>query len=184
MWFGQLGGDDAGLDERDPDVGQQLLAQRLRPAVEAPLGGGVDAVAGAGGAAGDGGDVDDVAAAVGGAVLELVEEDLGGGDGAEEVDLDHLPVVVALVGVERAEQHDAGVVDQDVGAAELVLDALGGGDEAVAVGDVGGDGDGAVAELVGERGDAVERGARGARRGSRRRPARGRWPRRCRRRRR
>ena len=61
---GQLGGDDAGLDEGDPDVGEQLLAQRLRPAVEAPLGGGVDAVAGAGGAAGDRGDVDDVAAAV------------------------------------------------------------------------------------------------------------------------
>ena len=53
-----------------------------------------------------------------GAVLELVEEDLGGGDGAEQVDLDHLPVVVALVAVERAEQHDAGVVDQDVGVAE------------------------------------------------------------------
>ena len=91
-----------------------------------------------------------------GAVLELVEEDLGGGDRAEQVDLDHLPVVVALVGVEGTEQHDAGVVDQDVGAAELVLDALGGGDDAVAVGDVGLDGDGPVAQLVSERGDAVE----------------------------
>ena len=109
---------------RDADVGQQLLPQGLRPAVDAPLGGGVDAVAGACGAAGDRGDVDDVGATLGCAVLELVEEDLGGGDGAEQVDLDHLPVVVALVGVERAEQHDAGVVDQDVGAAELVLDAL------------------------------------------------------------
>ena len=57
--------------------------------------------------------------------------------------------------VNGAEQHHAGVVDQDVGAAELVLDALGGGDERVAVGDVGLDGDRAVAELVGERLDAV-----------------------------
>ena len=70
-------------------------------------------------------------------VLELVEEDLGGGDRAEQVDLDHLAVVVALVGREGAEEHDAGVVDQDVRAAELVLDALRCGDEAVAVGDVG-----------------------------------------------
>ena len=120
MWFGSSVATTPGSMSGDADVGQQLLAQRLRPAVDAPLGGGVDAVAGAGGATGDRGDVDDVAAAV----LELVEEDLGGGDGAEQVDLDHLPVVVALVGVEGAEEHDAGVVDEDVGAAELVLDAL------------------------------------------------------------
>ncbi len=53
------------------------------------------------------------------------------------------------------EQHHAGVVDQHVGAAELVLDALGRGDERVAVGDVRGDRDRAAAELVGESLDAV-----------------------------
>ena len=155
MWLGSSVATTPGSMSVDSDVGQQLLAQRLRPAVEAPLGGGIDAVAGPGGAAGNGGDVDDVATAVGGAGLELVEEDLGGGDGAEEVDLDHLPVVGALVGGERAEEHDAGVVDQDVGAAELVLDAPRRGDEAVAVGDVGGDGDGVVAELLRDCGEAV-----------------------------
>ena len=89
------------------------------------------------------------------AVAELVEEDLGGGHRAEQVDLDHLVLLGALVGGERREQHDAGVVDQDVCAAELVLDALGGGDDRVAVGDVGLDGDRAVAELVGQRLDAL-----------------------------
>jgi hypothetical protein len=57
--------------------------------------------------------------------------------------------------VNRREQHDAGVVDQDVGAAELVFDALGGGDHRDAVGDVGRDGDRAVAEVMGQRLDAV-----------------------------
>ena len=118
---GQLGRDGAGLDHDHADVGLQLLAQRLRPAVHAPLRRGVGGVAGAGGAAGDRRDVDQVAAAV----AELVEEDLGGGHRAEQVDLDHLALVGALVGGERREQHHAGVVDEDVGAAELVSDALG-----------------------------------------------------------
>ena len=87
-------------------------------------------------------------------MLELVEEDFGGGDRAEEIDLEHVPVVVALSGVERAEEHDAGVVDEHVRAAELLLHALGGGEDAVAVGDVCLDG--AVAELVGEGGDTVD----------------------------
>src|SRR3954447_25418010 len=59
-----------------------------------------------------------------------------GSQGAEQVDLDHLPVVVALTAVERPEQHDAGVVDQDVGAAEFLAPPVGGRHEAGAVGDV------------------------------------------------
>ena len=59
-----------------------------------------------------------------------------------------------LVG-EGREQHDAGVVDQDVGPAEFGLDPVGGLDDRVAVGDVGLDGDGAVAELAGQGLDAV-----------------------------
>ena len=72
----ELGGDHARLDECDPYAGEQLLAQGLGPAVEAPLGRGVDAVAGSGGAAGDRLDVDDVTATLDTALLELVEEDL------------------------------------------------------------------------------------------------------------
>ena len=59
------------------------------------------------------------------------------------------------LGGEGGKQHDAGVVDQDVGAAELGLDPIGGRYEGVAVGDVGLDGDRAVAELVGQGLDAV-----------------------------
>ena len=70
--------------------------------------------------------------------------------------LDHLAVVGALLGTEGAEQHHAGVVDQHVGAAEFAVHALRGGHERVAVGDVGSDGDGAVAKLVSERLDAVD----------------------------
>jgi len=72
----ELGGDDARLDDGDPLVGKQLLAQGLGPAVEAPRGRRADAVAGACGASGDGGEVDDVSATLGGAALELVEDSL------------------------------------------------------------------------------------------------------------
>jgi len=64
-------------------------------------------------------------------------------------------MVIVCLRIERAEQHEAGVVDEDVGAAELSLDSCGGLDDGAAVGDVGLDGDGAVAELVGQRLDAV-----------------------------
>jgi hypothetical protein len=121
--------------------------QPLRP----PLRRGVGGVAGTGCPPGNRGDVHEVAAAA----AELIEEDLGGGHRAEEVDLDHLALLGALVGRERGEQHHAGVVHQDVGAAELIVDALGRGDERVAVGDVGRDGDRAIAESVGQSLDAV-----------------------------
>src|SRR4051794_433141 len=61
-----------------------------------------------------------------------------------------IAAVLALLAVKRAEEHDPGVVDQGVCAAELVLHALSGGDERVADGDVGLDGDGAFAQLVGQ----------------------------------
>src|SRR5215216_3083201 len=149
---GEFGGDGAGLDEGDADVWQELSAQGFRPPVEAPFGGRIDAVASTRSPAGDRGDVDDVAATG----LELVEEDLRGGDRAEEVDLDHLPVVVALITAEGTEQHDAGVVDQHVRAAQLLPHAFGGRNDAVAIGDVGLDGDGAVAEVAGKGSDAVK----------------------------
>ena len=156
MWLGSSVATTPGSIRVTRTSGSSSWRRDSDQPLSAPLGRCVDAVAGARGAAGDRGDVDDVPAALGGAVLELVEEDLGGGDRAEQVDLDHLPVVGALVGGEGAEQHHAGVVDQDVRATELLLDALGGGDDAVAVGDVGLDRDGAVAELVSDGGDAVD----------------------------
>jgi hypothetical protein len=52
-----------------------------------------------------------------------------GGHRAEQVDLDHLALLGALVGGEQGQQHHAGVVDQHVGAAELVVDALDGGED-------------------------------------------------------
>jgi hypothetical protein len=89
------------------------------------------------GATGDGRDVDDVSASVGCGCPELVEEHLGSGDRAEQVDLDHPAVVVALVGGERAEQHDAGVVDEHRRTAELGLHTVCRREQTVAVGDVG-----------------------------------------------
>ena len=56
---------------------------------------------------------------------------------------------------EGCEEHDAGVVDEDVDRAEFLTDAFGGGDDRVAVGDVGLDRDCAVAEFVGEGVDPV-----------------------------
>jgi hypothetical protein len=91
---GQFGRDDLRFDDHDADIGLQFLTQRFRPAVEAPFGGGVDRVAGPGGAAGDGGQIDQVATAV----AELVEEHLRDGHGPEQVGLDHAAVVVVPFG--------------------------------------------------------------------------------------
>jgi hypothetical protein len=114
------------------------------------FGRGVGGVAGASRTSGDRGDVDQVAAAL----AELVEEDLGRGHSAEQVDLDHLALLGALVGGERPEQHHAGVVDEHVDAPELILAAWRR-RRRVAVGDVCLDGQCSVAELVGDRLDAV-----------------------------
>jgi len=61
-----------------------------------------------------------------------------------------------LIGVERTGQHDAGVVDQGIGGAELLANAVGGGNDAVAISDVRFNGDGPVAQFVRESGDAIE----------------------------
>lgn len=71
------------------------------------------------------------------------------------VDVDHVPVVVALGGRERAEQHDAGIVDQYVRTAEFLLHVLGGGDELFTVGDVRLDRECARPKLSGEGRDPV-----------------------------
>ena len=76
-------------------------------------------VAGAGGPSGDGGDVDQVSAAV----AELVEEHFGCGHRAEQVELDHPSRLLTLPAAERAEEHHASVVDQDICATEVLLAA-------------------------------------------------------------
>lgn len=101
----------------------------------------MDAVAGSSGAPGHRGDVDQVAAGAVAGVLQLLQDDLGSSDRPDEVDLDHGPVVRALLGGEWAQQHGAGVVDQNVGTTELVLDPSGGDHGGVAVGDIGFEGD-------------------------------------------
>jgi hypothetical protein len=65
------------------------------------------------------------------------------------------PVLCARVRGEGRSQHHARIVDEDVGAAKLLLLALGGGDDRVAIGDIGFDGDRAGAELADEGLDAV-----------------------------
>jgi hypothetical protein len=64
-------------------------------------------------------------------------------------------VLFALIRCEGRRQHDAGVVDEDIRAAELALHALGGGDDRLAVRDVRLDGDRAVAKRVGKGLDTV-----------------------------
>ena len=74
---------------------------------------------------------------------------------AQQVCLDHAAVVAVLVGSKGAEQHDAGVVDEYVGAARLGLLALRRRHKRIAVGYVRLDGDGSFTELVAQGLDAV-----------------------------
>jgi hypothetical protein len=148
---GQFCRHGARLNDHDAYVGLKLYAERLRPAVHSPFCCRIGRETGRGDAPCDGRDVHQVAA-IG---AELVEEDLGDCHRPEQVGLDHAPVLFALVRGEGRRQHDARVVDEDIRAAELPLHALGGGDDRVAVRDVGLDGDRAVAELVGKGLDAV-----------------------------
>jgi hypothetical protein len=71
-------------------------------------------------------------------------------------------MLYALIGAERRGKHDAGVVDEDVRPAELLLDAVGRDDDRFAVGDVGLDGDRAASELFGQGLDPVGRRASSA----------------------
>ncbi len=59
------------------------------------------------------------------------------------------------VGVEGREEHDAGVIDQDVGAAQLGLDAISSRGQGVIVGDIGLDGNCAIAQFIGKSPDPV-----------------------------
>ena len=124
----------------------QLLAQRLAEAHDRVLGGAVRRAAGEAELARRRCDVDKVAAP---AAREALERELRAEDHAVQVDVDHpLGAGVRLVD-ERADGHDAGVVDQDVERPEPVLDLVEKRAEAGAVGDVERQPNRPVAELVG-----------------------------------
>ena len=115
-------------------AGSHLLAQRLRERVHAELRQVVDRRAEVREAAGDGRHVDDVAAAL---LAHDRQRRVRAVQEAEQVHLDH-PAPLARVGADHGpEQHHAGVVDEHVEPAQLLLGAR---DERVRlclVGDVG-----------------------------------------------
>ncbi len=137
----QLGRDRARLDQSDPHVAPgHLLAQRLAEGADPELGRVVDAAAGAGDAPGYRGDVDHVGdpARLAGRRLEQVgHRRVGGVEEAEQVDLDHLLPFVDRGVDHGAEQHHAGVVDQDVEPAQLGGDPRHRGPGLLALADVG-----------------------------------------------
>src|SRR5450756_1466840 len=135
---GQLGGDGARFNDDHTYAGlNEFLAQSVRPGSEAPLGGVVNRVVGAGRAPCDRADVDDVALSGD----KLRQKDVADEQHAGEVGVDHAPPLVDLAGGERREQHDAGVVDEYVHRAERGADNVRRVQDGVAVLHVGDAGD-------------------------------------------
>ena len=120
--------------------GAELLGEHAGDGIDRALGAGVDRAVRRRHAADDGADVDDA-----GAFAEVLDRGLRGEQEAEDVDVEHLVEVFFGDGLDGRELVDAGVVDEDVEAAE-VLD--GGVDDALGLGglgDVAADGDGLAA---------------------------------------
>ena len=115
---------------------EDLLAQALREAAHPPLRHVVDGAAGARDAPGDRRDVDHVAAQR--AVVALQQRDRGvrAVEEPEAVDLDHPPPLLRVGALDGAEEHHAGVVDEDVQAPEALGRALDEGAGGGLVGDV------------------------------------------------
>ena len=65
----------------------------------------------------------------------------------------------SLVRCKGRREHYAGVVDEDVGASEFLLDALSRCDDGIPVRNVSLDGNGTVAQFIGKRGDALKAAA-------------------------
>jgi len=78
-----------------------------------------------------------------------------GGDDAA-VDLDHLPELIALLRCKRRQQHDAGIVDEDIGAAEFLVHTLSRRNKRVSVSHVRLNGNHFVAKLSCEGLDPVD----------------------------
>ena len=121
-------------------LGPSSLREHAGDGIDCALGGGVDRAVRRRNAADDRADVDDAAA-----FAEVLDGGLGGEQKAEHVDVEDLVVVLFGDGFDRRELVDAGVVDQDVEAAELLDGCV---DDALrlgGLGDVAADGDGFAA---------------------------------------
>ena len=129
-----FGVDIAGRDAVDGDALPRILQrQGLGEADHPGLGGGIVGLADLALLAVDRGDVDDAAMAP---VAHAVDDLARHVEDAVHIDADHVgPLVVAHL-VEEAVAGDAGVVDQDVDGAELILDLLHGAGAVVETADI------------------------------------------------
>jgi hypothetical protein len=120
----QFGGDGTGLDAAHPHaVRGEFLPEGLGERGDAELGRVVNCAAPARDPARHRPDVDQVGDAArpgGGRRPQVRDRLLGHVQQPVQVELQHAAPVIVPAGVERAEQHDAGVVDQDVEPAELI----------------------------------------------------------------
>ena len=145
----QLGLDGTGLEHADPDMLlRDFLAKRFGEAVHSELRHVVRGEVRPRLPAGDRGDVHDVRDAaqfIFGGGQQVRQRGLGHEEQAVLVDRDHpLPFLDVLID-DGSEQHQPGVVDEDVEASEPVDDRLHGAFGLDAVGDVGGHGEGGAA---------------------------------------
>ena len=124
----------------------ELAAQGLREAHDAVLTGGVGRAARSAELARDRGDVHDVAGA---ARLHAADRLLGAVEDGVEVELELADRGRVRLLLERADRHDAGVVDDDVDRAEAGLDVVERGREGGPVRDVEGEPDRPAADLGG-----------------------------------
>ncbi|MOA32796.1 hypothetical protein D3C78_1540450 [compost metagenome] len=99
-------------------VAPQIDGQRPGEPVHAGLGAAVGGMPGVGAQAFDRADIDDTAATL----AQLRQQGLGQEHRGTHVDGHHaVPVILAHL-VQRQLEHESGIVDQDVGAAESLLD--------------------------------------------------------------
>ena len=149
--------DEPGRDDGDAHVRvERLLAQRLREGMHAELGHVVDGGAGVGAAARHRGHVHDVPSPVLG---DQRQGGVGADQQAPEVDVEH-PAPVRRVGRrDRAEQHQAGVVDEHVEGAELGRGVVNEAGRLLLVGDVDGADERRALEALGESVEALARRA-------------------------
>lgn len=115
--FGEFGEGAAGVDGGDGDVvGAEFHAEAATDEVDGGFGGAVEGEAGQGGLADDGGDIDDLAAAL---AFHVGDGGLGAVEEGEDVGVEEGLHVGRGDFVEAAVLAEAGVVDEDIEAAEV-----------------------------------------------------------------
>ncbi|CAA9467672.1 MAG: hypothetical protein AVDCRST_MAG38-871 [uncultured Solirubrobacteraceae bacterium] len=149
----QLGVHQPGQHHGELDAGAaQLRTDRLGEADDAELAGAVGRRAGKARAPGRGGDVDDVAASSRAHAPDPLASAV---DHGMEVELELADGGVVVLGLERAQRHDAGVVDQHVDRPQRRLDVVEGGGERRSVADVEGQRARRLADLGRHRGGRI-----------------------------